>query len=197
MSLTKGVFSSMGPAMRVGLWLFPLLVTVSCVQAPNPYRLLSQSELTRLVTNQTLYVTSCCDAPNGLMLYLTANGTGWLDRRATPPIPPSPGGMSMVFSWGLTTDSGVCFWATPLIGNMPSLMPASFQCLQIERSRAEPAYYQATVTKGDQSRTAPLYVSAFNAFPEPVISQYLAQVRVLYGGHLPTWGVPVAGAADR
>jgi hypothetical protein len=186
----------MGPTMRFGLWLFPLLVTASCVQAPNPYRLLSQSELTSLVTDRTLYLASCCDAPNGLMLYLADNGTGWLDRRATPPSPPSPGGMSMVFNWGITADSRVCFWATPLIGNMPSLMPASFQCLQIERSRAEPASFRATVTKGYQSRTAALYVSAFNAFPEPVISQYLAQVRVLYGGHLPTWSAPAAGAPD-
>jgi hypothetical protein len=187
----------MGPTMRLGLCLFPLLVTVSCVQAPNPYRPLSQYELTSLVRDRTLYVASCCNAPNGLMLYLADNGTGWLDGRAAPGVPPSPGGMSMVFGWNVTADSRVCFWATPLIGNMPSLMPASLQCLRIERSRTEPPYFQATVMKRDQSRTAPLYVSAFNAFPEPVTSQYLAQVRVLYGGSVPTWGVPTAGAPDR
>lgn len=187
----------MGPTMKLGLWLFPLLAIVSCVQAPSPYRLMSQSELTSLVTDRTLYVASCCDAPNGLMLYLADNGTGWLDRRVIAGIPPSPGGMSLVFNWSVTADSRVCFWATPLIGNMPSLMPASLQCLRIERSRTEPANFQATVMKREQSRTAPLYVSAFNAFPQPVISQYLAQVRVLYGGRLPTWDVPAAGALDQ
>ena len=95
----------------------------------------------------------------------------------------------MVFNWRVTAGSQLCVWATPRIGDMPSFMPAFLECLAVLRSAERPDELKVTITKNGRSRTAPLYVYPSSAFPQPVIDQYLTQVRVLYGGHLPNWDI--------
>jgi hypothetical protein len=101
--------------------------------------------------------------------------------------------MSMVFNWRVMDGSWICLSATPLIGEMPSFIPAFSECLQVLRSsRAPPGRYKVTITRGGNSRAGWLDLYPFNAFPRPVINQYLSQVRVLYGGAIPTWNLPGA-----
>jgi hypothetical protein len=172
------------------------VILADCVRAPAPDRFFSRSELSSLVTDRTLYVPSCCNRPDGTLVYLAKDGTGWLDSRLMPGDPPKPGGMSVVLAWRVDDGSQVCLWATPLIGDMPSFVPAFSECLQVLRSLVPPDGLVATVAQGGKFHTSWLGLYPFNAFPQPVIDQYLTQVRVLYGGHVPAWTVaePVEAA---
>jgi hypothetical protein len=101
--------------------------------------------------------------------------------------------MSIVFRWHVADGSQVCLWAAPRIGEMPSIAPASFECLQVVRSQEPPYGLKATIRQDCGHRTGPLFLYPFNAFTQPVVDQYLAQVRVLYGGHIPAWTAANAG----
>ena len=160
-----------------------------CAHAPAPDQLLSSSELSGLVTDRTLYVPCPSNPADGTLLYLASNGTGWLDSRMMPGYPPGPGGMSIVFDWRVAEDSRVCFWATPRIGDIPSFAPAFSECVQVLRSRATPGSLKAVVTQDCKVCTGWLSLHSPSAFPQPVIDQYLAQMRVLYGGQIPAWTV--------
>jgi hypothetical protein len=95
--------------------------------------------------------------------------------------------MSMLLGWRAENDSRVCVWATPLIGEMPSFMSPSEQCFQMLRARKPIGAIQATASFDGQSRTGWIELYPSNGFPPQVIDQYLTQVRVLYGGHIPIW----------
>lgn len=170
-----------------------VVALVACAHAPAPDQLLSTSELGDLVTDRTLYVPACCNTPDGTLLYLAKDGTGWLDSRLMRASHPRPSGMSIVFHWHVADGSQVCLWAAPRIGDMPSIAPASFECLQVLRSQEPPNGLKATIKQDCQHHTGPLYLYPFNAFTQPVIDQYLTQVRVLYGGHIPAWTAANAG----
>ena len=181
------------------MWrLAPVIAAVvalaNCAHPPAPDQLLSSSELGDLVTDRTLYVPSCCNTADGTLLYLAKDGTGWLDSQMMPASHPRPSGMSMVFRWHIVDGSRLCLWAAPRIGDMPSIAPASFECLQVVRSQEPPNGLKATIKQDCRHRTGPLYLYPFNAFTQPVIDQYLTQVRVLYGGHIPAW--TTANAAE-
>jgi len=173
-----------------------LLPLAACGGRAGPDVILSAPELSALATDRTLYVPPCCDTPNGMMLYLARDGTGWFDSRMLPGNAPSPGGMSMVLSWRATPEAGLCLWATPRIGEMPSLLPAWHECLLVSRSAAPPERLQVAVRHGDRTRTVPLYVYAYNAFPQSTVDRYLTQVRALFGGRLPSWNEGGPLAAD-
>ena len=169
--------------------LLATLALAACTPPPAPDRFFTPQDLSQLVTNRTLAVAG---EPGGSLLYLAANGTGWLARDVQPGWPPTPGDMSMVFSWRLEGPSRICYWATPRIGAMPDFAPASLECLQVLRS-SDTAGALTGITERDQAppRSRPLEVYAYSLFPPSVIDQYLTQVKVLYGGHIPTWTVPV------
>ena len=175
-----------------------LMLPAGCARRLAPDQLLSPTQLSNLVTDRTLYVPFSSytpdgmllfssDTPNGMLLYLARDGTGWLDSRLVSGFPPQPSGMSMVFNWRVVDGSQVCLWASPLIADMPSFTPAFHVCVQVLRSRMPPDSLEAKITQDGKSRLGPLELYAFNAFPPPVIDQYLTQVRVLYGGQIPTW----------
>jgi hypothetical protein len=168
--------------------LLAAIVSVGCTPAPPPDQLVSRAELADLVTERTLYVPSCCNTPDGTLVYLAKNGTGWLDSQLMPGSPPSPGGMSMILDWRVIAGSRVCFWASPRIDEMLSFMPAFSECLQVLRAGVSPDRYKVTVMReSDDIKKGWLELYSFNAFPGSVIDQYLVQVRVLYGGGIPTW----------
>jgi len=73
---------------------------------------------------------------------------------------------------------------------MPSFAPAFWQCVQVVRSPEPLGGLMANVTRDGKSRTGGLDVYPSNVFPAAVIEQYLTQVRVLYGGHIPAWAFP-------
>jgi hypothetical protein len=166
------------------------VLPAGCTHAPSPDQLFSPAELSDVVTDRTLYIPSCCNTPHGMLVYLAKGGTGWLDSGMMPGSPPTPGGMSIIFDWRVMDGSRVCFWATPRIGDMLSFLPAFSECLQVLRLSVPFDRYKVTVMQGSDFRSGWLELYSFNAFPGPVIDQYLLQVRVLYGGGIPTWPVP-------
>jgi hypothetical protein len=164
------------------------LALPACTRPPAPDQYFTPQDLSELVTNRTLAVAG---DPDGSLLYLSSNGTGWLARNVRPGWPPAPGGISMVFAWRLDGPSRICYWATPRIGAMPDFAPASLDCLQILRSPDVPGALTGIIEQ-DQAppHTRPLEVYSYSLFPPSVIDQYLTQVKVFYGGHLPAWTVP-------
>lgn len=161
------------------------IVLASCAHGPSPDQYFSQPDLTNLITDRTLAVAG---RPEGTLLYLSPNGTGWLARDVTPGTAPAPGSMSMIIAWHTDYPSRVCYWATPRIGKMPDVAPPSFECLQVLHAPDKPPGIFIGVTQqGDICRARPLEVYNYNAFPPPLIDQYLTQVRALYGGHIPAW----------
>jgi hypothetical protein len=169
--------------------LLATLALAACTASPAPDQFFTPQDLSELVTNRTLAVAG---EPGGSLLYLSGNGTGWLARDVRPGRPPMPGGMSMVFAWRLDGASRICYWATPRIGAMPDFAPSSFECLQILRSPDVPGALTGIIEQDHAPpRTRSLEVYAYSLFPPSVIDQYLTQVRVFYGGHIPAWTVPV------
>jgi hypothetical protein len=187
-----------GCAAHVMTWRLVTAVAVAtlpagCSRPPTQQQLLSTSELTELVTDRTLRIPSCCNTPDGMLLYLASDGTGWLDTRLLPGYPPTPNEISNVFNWRVADGSQICFWATPRIGEMMSFVPPFSECLQIYRSRTSPDRLQAAVTRGSDfppGWVGEVELLPFNAFPQSVIAQYGMQVRVLYGGRIPAWTAP-------
>lgn len=164
---------------------FAGIVLANCAHEPSPDQYFSQSDLTNLITDRTLAVAG---KPEGTLLYLSPNGTGWLARDITPGTTPAPGSMSMIIAWHTDYESRVCYWATPRISTMPDTAPPSFECLQVLRPTGQPPGIFIGVTQQDGiCRIRPLEVYNYNAFPPPLIDQYLTQVRALFGGHLPEW----------
>ena len=161
-----------------------------CVTAPAPDRLFSPAQLSDMVTGRTLAVQPPPDGPAGTWLYLAPDGTGWLSNELFPGLPPEPGGLSAVIAWRIADRSRVCVWATPRIGKMPSLPPPFRECIQVLRARPVPGGLTAVVTREDERSTGGLALYQGNAFSPGLIDQYLAQVRVLHGGHIPAWPVP-------
>jgi hypothetical protein len=172
------------------------VIVAGCSHAPTQDQLFTPAELSELVTGQTLYVPGCCDAPTGTLLYLSKDGSGWLDSRLMPGYPATPGGMSIVLQWRVVDGSRVCLWATPRIADMPSFAPPFSQCIQVLRSHEPPGSLTASVTRDGKTRTGELDVYPSNIFPAATIEQYLTQVRVFYGGHIPAWKVPDGAPAD-
>jgi hypothetical protein len=167
--------------------LLAALALAGCERGPAPDQFLSQQELNTLVTDRTLAVSG---KPEGTLIYLAPNGTGWLARDVLPGSGPAPGGMSMIFAWYTDYASRVCYWATPRIGKMPDVTPPAHECVQVLRApEAPPGIFIGVTQQKDICRVRPMEVYAYNAFPQPVIEQYLTQVRVLYGGHIPAWSM--------
>lgn len=162
----------------------------SRVAATPPPAPLAPPELHALVSGRTLRVRATAGAPVETLLFLAPDRTGWLDNAVVPGEAPMPAGMSMVFEWGTAPGSRVCVWATPLIGQMPSFVPPFEQCVQILRSGLPPQGFSAIVEHGEEGRAGPLELLPFNAFPAASTEQYLEQVRVLYGGKIPSWSHP-------
>ena len=167
-------------------------MAAACSSGPDADQFLSATELRDLVSDHTVYVPewyipACCNTQTGTLMYLAHDGTGWLDNQVLPGSVPRPGRMSMLLSWRAENDSRLCVWATPLIGEMPSFMSPSEQCFQMLRARKPIAAIQAAASFDGQSRTGWIELYPFNGFPPQVIDQYLTQVRVLYGGHIPIW----------
>jgi hypothetical protein len=78
-------------------------------------------------------------------------------------------------------------WATPTIGDIPSFVPIQEQCIEVLRPRNPPAGLLAIIVQGPRSSIGWIDVYPFNAFPQAAIDQYEDQVRVLFGGRLPSW----------
>ncbi len=189
------------PGAAMTMWksvaaLMVMAVPVGCAGIPVAVQSLSRAELSDLVTDKTLYVPSVCDTPDGMLLYLAKDGTGWLDSRLMRGDLPRPSEMSIVFEWRVVDGSRVCLSAAPRIGEMPSFMPAFSQCLPVLRSSVPPYNLLTTVTQGGKSCTNRVDLYPYNAFPRSVVDEYLTQVRVLYGGHIPRWTAPEPIQAD-
>lgn len=167
--------------------LLATLLASACVNSPPPNRLLPASQLRGLVADHTLSIHSSSSTPDGMLLYLARNGTGWFQE---PDYPPKPGRMSFVFDWRMAGESRICLWAAPLVGDIPSFMPASQTCIQVLRSRKVPGGLEAVYAQDGRQATAPIELYPFNAFRPRVIDRYLEQVRVLYGGTVPEWTIP-------
>lgn len=108
-----------------------LILPAACASRPAPDQLFSPTQLSNLVTDRTLYVPFSSDTPNGVLLYLARDGTGWLDSQLVSGLPPQPSGMSTVFDWRAVDGSQVCLWASPRTGDMPSFTPPftyAFKC---------------------------------------------------------------------
>lgn len=173
------------PTRTVSSFVLAGMVLAGCARAPSPDQYFSQPDLNNLVTDRTLAVV---EGPEGTLLYLSPNGTGWLARNVMPGHTPAPGSMSMIIAWHTDYASRVCYWATPRIGKMPDVAPPSFECLQVLHAPDKPPGIFIGVTQQeDICRVRPLEVYNYNAFPQPLIEQYMTQVRALYGGHIPAW----------
>ena len=114
----------------------------------------------------------------------------WLGSRLIPDDPPQPSGIFMVFDWRIMGWSRVCLWAKPLIGDMPSISPAFYECLQVLRAQAAPYRLEAIVARQTKFRKIPLKLYPLKVFPAPVIERYLGQSRVLCRGRIPEWAIP-------
>jgi hypothetical protein len=185
-----------------------LLLPTGCMTQPGADELLSPGQLSVLVTGHTLNIVPdrngpfgpssalCwlspygCGLPYETLLYLAPEGTGWLDSQLVPGALPRPGAMSTVSQWRIGGTSQICLWASPRVGEMPGLTPPHWECVQVLRTRQPPERLKVVVTEDGTSSSGSLRVFPFNAFPAPVIDQYLQQVRVLFGGRLPVWTAP-------
>ena len=173
-----------------------LALVAGCARGPAPEQFFSAPELSELVTGRTLHVAGCCEAPTGTLLYLAKDGTGWLDSRLVPGAPATPSGMSMVLTWRVVDGSRVCLWATPRIADMPSFAPPFSECVQVLRSREATGGLIGVVMREGSITKGALDVYPSSVFPAAAIDQYLVQVRVLYGGHVPAWSIPATGMAE-
>ena len=167
--------------------LLAVALASGCVHSPPADQLFSPSQLSSLVADRTLSIRSSPSVPEGMLLYLARDGTGWFQE---PSYPPKPGRMSMVFDWHVADGSHVCLWATPRIGDIPSLTPAFQTCVQVLRSQRVPGGLKAVFAQDGHLATGPIALYPFNAFAPRVIAEYLALVRVLYGGTIPVWTIP-------
>jgi hypothetical protein len=184
----------MGPRAMVRMVcpLVAAMVVAGCASGASPPAALPflPAELDALAAGRTLRVPAGGGSPFETLLFVGPGSRGWLDERVVPGTPPSPGDMSMVFEWGAVPGSRLCVWATPRIGQMPSFVPPSWQCVQVLRSGQPPQGLSAVVERGEAAHSGPLELLPFNAFPAATIAQYLEQVRVLYGGEIPNWTHP-------
>ena len=172
---------------------FALLLVGTSGCGGNPYSgylPVPAVELTRMVSGNSLLLDGTKAWPLQTMLYLAPEGGGWRDARLQPGTEPQPGDMAMVLSWQATEEDGLCMWSAPLIGVMPSFAPPQKQCLRVLRAPAEPDTLVATATDAQRTITAPLQLFNGNIFPAGQIAQHELQVRVLFGGQMPTWRVP-------
>ena len=99
------------PGAAMTMWksvaaLMVMAVPVGCAGIPVAVQSLSRAELSDLVTDKTLYVPSVCDTPDGMLLYLAKDGTGWLDSRLMRGDVRRPSEMSIVFEWRVVDGSG-------------------------------------------------------------------------------------------
>jgi hypothetical protein len=162
-----------------------------CANAPPADQLFSPSKLSSLVADRTLSIRASPTVPEGMLLYLARDGTGWFQE---PSYPPKPGRMSMVFDWRVVNGSRVCLWATPTVGDIPNFIPAFQTCIQVLRV---PHGLKAVFAQAGQLATGPIALYPFNAFTPQAITEYLEQVRVLYGGTIPVWTIPEPAYAWR
>jgi hypothetical protein len=158
-----------------------------CAPAPAAGQLYSSAELTELLTDHTLLLETGAYGDDPSLLYLARGGTGWLASTVQPQIPPQPGVVSMVVDWYVTDRSSVCVWATPRIGEIPNFVPMHHQCIQVLTYPVANGWNSANVSRGGESRAGWVALYPFNAIPRSVTNQYLEQVRVLFGGHQPSW----------
>jgi hypothetical protein len=166
------------------------LVLTGCAQPPPvPYVGFSPEELNQLVTDQTLYIPFCCEAPYGTLMYLSKDGGGWLDSRLKAGSPPTTSEMSLVLNWHVQEGSQVCLWASPLIGEIPSFIPPSYHCLDVEHPANATAPLRVRVMGDNAAGKSWLTVYPYNAFPASVVDQYMTQLKVLFGGQIPTWHI--------
>jgi hypothetical protein len=152
----------------------------------TPDRPYPPQELSALVTGRTMDIGVAGSARPHTLIYLAADGTGWLDRQVGAG-PPQPRTMSMLTDWHVDSESKICAWASPPIGAMPNFAPASPLCVQVVRPAGRNAGLAAEVQWNGREQDMPLQVYPFNAFPTATIEQYRLQVRVLFGGRIPEW----------
>ena len=185
-----------------------LLLPAGCATRPPPSQPLSPTQVTDLVTARTLHISAACStppapystwcyvsrcgciAPGETLLYLAPGGSGWLNHLVIPGDVPRPGNMSLVLDWRVVGPSQVCFWASPLIGEMPAFVPPHLECILVFRTTSPHERLWAAVTQSGVPESVPLTLDPFNAFPSSVTDQYLEQVRVLYGGNIPDRNIP-------
>lgn len=164
------------------------IALTGCTHAPSSWELLSRAQLSALVSGHTVYAPPCPNETYGLLLYLANDGTGWLDTAIVPGQPPRPSEMSMILGRGFTDDSRLCVLASPHIRDMPSFAPAFQVCLKVLRSfKRSASGLERVLDRRTFATSCPLALYPYNAFPPRTIDEYLEQVRVLYGGQVPTW----------
>ena len=168
-----------------------LLALAGCAGDPYAgYQPVPAAELTQMVSGNTLLLDRTGKWPFQTLLYLAPGGGGWRDGRLVPGTDPLPGSIAMVLSWQATDDDGLCVWSSPLIGELPAFMPPHKDCLHVLRAPVAPELLAASASDDKRSITAPLWLHSGSTFPPGRIAQYEVQVRVLYGGELPTWRIP-------
>ena len=174
------------------------ILLAGCTYAPNPGAMLSRMQLSELVEGHTLYAPPCPNEAYGLLLYLGNDSTGWLDTTFVPGRLPQPSSMSMILGRSFTDDSRLCVLASPHIRDMPSFAPAFPVCLTVLRSSKGSAFVLRRVVDRDTFKTScPLELYTYNAFPVRIIDEYLEQVRVLYGGQIPSWFTSIPATAGQ
>jgi hypothetical protein len=163
------------------------LAVAGCGSPPNPDRFYTPRELSDLASGRTMQIGDAYGSRFRLLIYLAPDGTGWLDTQVDARQPPRPGTMSMLSNWYVAIGSQVCAWASPLIGDMPSFVPARLACVQVLRPAVPGAGATAVVWWNGRYQALPIEFFPMNIFPDAVIEQYRLQVRVLYGGQIPSW----------
>ena len=149
-----------------------LLGAAACAADPYAgYQPVPAADLAPMLTGRTLLIGATKDWPWQTMLYLDCAGGGWRDARLVAGSVPRPGDMAMVISWQATEADGLCLWSSPLIGEMPSFIPAHRECLRVLRDAAAPELLAATATDAGRSMTAPAVLSDGNAFPPGRLAQ--------------------------
>lgn len=161
-----------------------------CSHAPPPGQPIARNELTRMLSGRSLLVEAPSGWPYQTLLYLDRRGTGWRDALVRPGYEPVPGGMSMLISWVVSDPDGLCTWSTPLIGDMPSSLPPTYDCIQIQRAPGPQYGLQVTFRHGRDTYITTAQLLDGNTFPPASLTRYDRQVRALYGGRLPSWTLP-------
>jgi hypothetical protein len=160
---------------------------------------MSPGELHTLVAGRTLHFgptrEASCNSwdigcpPVEAMLYLDRSGGGWAGTRLAPGSPPLPGQISTVIAWYTASPSLLCVSTSPRVGEVPYFVPPRFRCVQVLRGRP-PGGYSVVLAWGPLGEVRPLFIEATNTFPPGVIDEYRLQMRVLYGGQMPSWKPP-------
>jgi hypothetical protein len=148
------------------------------------------AELVRMTSGNTLLIDSTAQWPFQTLLFIAPGGGGWWDGRLEPGSEPQTTGMAMALAWRITDDDDLCVWTSPLISEMPTFTPPDRACLRVIRMTMTPDVMVATSANRQRTITAPARLVSGNSFPPARIAQYERQVRVLFGGQMPTWRVP-------